>query len=1370
MMRFEGLLDKGRILRSTWFRMLGLALAWLVSSDLRAQCAYFVNAQDSACAFDTLPYQLGGTGSGVAVNWDFSSGDLFRTFQTTGLGTSTSVVTTPRSLTMVKENGVWYGFLYNNSLSLMYRLTFGNGVNTYPTDIQALNFTTSATVISSSTWARLEFIQHNGNWYAFGVTAGNVLARINFPNGLTGNTISFNSYNNTNGLALNSPQDMDLMVLNGTIYLAVVNRVNSTITIYSLGSNPTNTPVLVATHTIAGLAYLNGLSLEHQCGEIKGLVCSLTDGKVGYLHFGSSILNSPTFTQIAGASSYASPIKPYLFYQNGQWLGVIKHRSNNLELSRIFFGPSLSATPDSVLQYSQISSFLEGWAMDFVEDDGSTSAIGVNSAGSRPVYVLSFDDASGGSEGEYASAIANHAFTQAGQAIVEMDVLESNGLISRIVDTIQVLPNVSVSIDIAGVCEDNEFVFTDFSTPGGGSIVNRSWVIGSNPSVTDSSFSQVMNVPDTFQVQFSASNTFGCSVSFDTAIIVHPRPVININTDSTCRGSALLATNNSSIPFDSISSWLWLFNASDSSTEYLPSYNYTDSGLQTMQVVAWSNFGCVDTTAVTVYIKDAPIADFTLNHTCLGDQTELMSNAGSTVPYTLIWDLGDGGFSSLDTVLHVYGDTGLYTVSLIAAAINGCFDTSAQAILVKETPVAHISVLSNARCSNASIAFSGGSLNGLVTEHKWHLDGVLIGSADSIDVLIPNPGTHVVQYVANSGTWCYDTTSASIFVNRAPEFEVSVPERCMDAPVELVDQVQVFGGQSVTVSQWQVAEVGTLTGTEASFFAPQSGFRSVSHHVQTDSGCVIDTSFQVYVAKAATIGFDLGAPSYCTDVPYLTEWSHDVDTMDAIVNHWLVVDYGIEGVDTFTGLVDTFHVRFANALQVSVALQTAYGCEADTNFGAIGVASPVIEIADDTVCQFMEVSFADNYSGSNYTRTWGFGDLTISSAERPVHIYADTGSFNGVLLLTDRATGCYDLEGFIRVVMAFPRLHFDPDTTCQGSTVRFEGRLAPALDRIVTADWEIDGKSYPSTLAPILTLEQDGLLDVSLGVVTHYGCVVTESHDLFVAPLPAPVIQASPAFGTVPSELHLDVEGIGDGVAVIVLNGDSIQADQLTLSITTPEVIEIEAYVTSVYGCLNYTSKTLNFLNPLADVSVEEVSYEQLGDGRYDVMAVVANRGNEAVYGWTARLDGAPYVSIESDWRDTLMPGAVKTMHFNGILAAQEPGYFCVELDRLLPIADADLSNNTMCVSGQAGLDIVTVYPNPVVGKTVRVGIRASQCESVSLEVFNASGDLMHERIEAMPSGAVLITDMDISSFGPGIYILRAGCAGKYDTYRFTVN
>ncbi|EFP96474.1 immune inhibitor A domain-containing protein [Vibrio caribbeanicus] len=178
------------------------------------------------------------------------------------------------------------------------------------------------------------------------------------------------------------------------------------------------------------------------------------------------------------------------------------------------------------------------------------------------------------------------------------------------------------------------------------------------------------------------SNAFGI-VKISKITVPNTTPVSDFSLS--IDGLNISVTNNSSDPDGSIESYLWDFGDGNTSTEFSPTWNYSDSGTYTVSLTVVDTEGASHTSSTTVSVKApnvAPIADAKYIH--LGRWVTIWSKSkdpdGRIVD--TVWKLADGtiklgrGFTMIfpsygthEVELTVMDDDGQKTTKMITIKI-----------------------------------------------------------------------------------------------------------------------------------------------------------------------------------------------------------------------------------------------------------------------------------------------------------------------------------------------------------------------------------------------------------------------------------------------------------------------------------------------------------------------------------------------------------------------------------------------------------------------------------------------------------------------------------------------------------------------------
>jgi PKD repeat protein len=1327
-------------------------LFWVCSGlSLNAQCPEISNsASGQVCVGDTISFEVVNA-SVDSISWDFNSGDLYNEFTMSPTLANFSAVSTPRAISFVNDSGSWYGFTYNSSLSQLYRIDFLNGIDQAPTGISSVSYSTPSGVISSSTWSRIKFIQQNGIWYGFCATAGNVLARLTFSGGLDGSFVDFETFTNSNGLFLNNAQDIGLITSNDTTYLLVINRLSSMLNVYELADSATSIPVLVVGHSLAGFSGPNGFDIKYDCGEYFGIFNSLSDGKVGVFNFGSHILNTPILTEVNFSGSFANPIKSYLFKERNQWVGFVKHGVSP-SLSKIYFGDSLTGTPDSIVQFQSLNSSIAGWAFQIIEDSSRVFGFGIVS-GNKNFYRLNFNESISFPENYVAIGNqVNYSFDHPGEYIVKAVVTDSANRVFRVFDTISVAESPSGDVALLqGTCESDSFKFVFVRDTTKAQIDAYSWNLNS-ASYADSSFSVQLLNADTFDLTAQVISPTGCTFEIDTAVIVHPRPELEILSDSTCRTQTILLSNNSIIAFDSITSFRWIFDTSDTLFGVLPSYAFLDTGNQGVVIQAVSNFGCSSDTSINVYIKDGPQAAFSVSQTCLNDQTALVSNPSSSIPYSVSWDLGDGNTSALEVFTHQYADTGLYDVQLIVNGVNGCSDTSSIPVSITQQSLAQIDSLSVVRCELQTLFGIGTSLPASVSSSSfWVVDSMIVSIDDTLLFLPDSTGNFDLKYIVNSGYSCFDTISQQVQVLSKPSLNLSLDERCVGDSVLLTANPGFFESQVLSLQHWTSGSQSSNDGVFA-LSSLEIGLVDVFYSVISDKGCFADTVFNIRFYERPTISLALIEPTLCTNLEYSIEFTYDLDSLDSLSNDSLIVNYTSSNTQTFFEPYTSVSFAEDGLVQLVMGLETAKHCKVLDTIQVYVSQSPDNHIESDTTCVNSIVQFSDLYDGSNYFRLWDLGNGNLSNQIAPQATYLDTGVFDVSVQITDLTTGCFDLDSAMVKVFPSPQIQISDSAFCEDQIVDIEAVEANGVG-IRSMDWFLDGSLIARDSSVTFKMGSSGVYNLNVLGRFNHDCSSEFSQKLVVFPNPELSYDLTPMFGVPPSEVTARIKSEGDSMSITIGEQQFLDTSYAVFLVETASNLQVVLYLEDTNNCYSEAVRNLNFNDAFLDLAILN-SQSSNNDDVVEVSLVYANTGNVPIERSVIQLKiGAEHILI--DTIDGLIAPSEQRLYSFPAVRSSNKNY-CVEIDAVSVLSDFDLSSNQLCRLDEGRFDVYSFYPNPSLKLShARLEVINTNCDLLKCKLFAASGNLVSEFEREVTDQNFISFDIELDLVTAGVYFLQ---------------
>jgi gliding motility-associated-like protein len=179
------------------------------------------------------------------------------------------------------------------------------------------------------------------------------------------------------------------------------------------------------------------------------------------------------------------------------------------------------------------------------------------------------------------------------------------------------------------------------------------------------------------------------------------------------------------------------------------------------------------------------------------------------------------------------------------------------------------------------------------------------------------------------------------------------------------------------------------------------------------------------------------------------------------------------------------------------------GCRSISNRQVYIAPLPTAAFSSKNTCQIQKSMFYDQSTGNPVNWTWDFGDQQSSSQQHPQHNYALSGYYN-VKLTVKTAIGCTDSTVHKIFVYPQPKAAFTSDTVCWGDTTTFKNNSQAVDGTIDHIFWDFNDGSTSTEFNPkhILVTEKDNF-NVTLAIVTSYGCTDTITQQVRTNPLPA---------------------------------------------------------------------------------------------------------------------------------------------------------------------------------------------------------------------------------------------------------------------------
>lgn len=513
----------------------------------------------------------------------------------------------------------------------------------------------------------------------------------------------------------------------------------------------------------------------------------------------------------------------------------------------------------------------------------------------------------------------------------------------------------------------------------------------------------------------------GCQATLNTILtptIINP----SFTYSNNCVGT-INFTNTSTITNGTIISSLWTFGDNTSTQNSLNGiHTYTSPGNYLVTLTTISDNGCANSTAQYITVYPNPVASFTHNYVCLGDEVNFTSQSTTSLGYNINsweWLFGDSYSSTGEATSHLYNNTGNYNVSLIVTTANSqCRDTVSQVVTILNTPTANFSAIDV--CQGTPMSFSDQSLltnwaNNV--NYLWNFD--YQGSTSLLQNPVftyPFSGSYNVSLIVQNSTslyTCRDTITIPVNVYPNPVIDFEFEDACLADTIQftnlssgdVLNYVWGFGDNSYT----------NIVNPKKKYQFP--GIYEVFLTGVSSNFCRDTVRQTINVFPGAVVSFTEDLRRGC--VPLTINFT---DNTEANTIAWLW-NFGDGTYSTNQNVSHTYTT--VGTFDVTLQVTTAEGCVTNNVQENLIQTYPTPNAYFTYLPQFLTdtsslVYFYNSSSGGSIY-TWNFDDGTFDYVFNPVHQYPDSGLFHTVLTV-ENLYGCsdeYAVDIFVKATFGF---------------------------------------------------------------------------------------------------------------------------------------------------------------------------------------------------------------------------------------------------------------------------------------------------------------------------------------------------------------
>ena len=790
------------------------------------------------------------------------------------------------------------------------------------------------------------------------------------------------------------------------------------------------------------------------------------------------------------------------------------------------------------------------------------------------------------------SPAPSHVYGAAGVYTVRFIGTDAYGCGDTVTHNITVNPQPVASLTANDTIACSIPFTVNFTSPSAGGITNWLWDFGDSGTSSVQNPTHTYTAAGSYTVTLIVTNSNGCKDTLIKPGYINIIPPFADFTFTPKEGCAPLTVNftSTSTAIEPFFNYTWNFG--DASGNFVTTagnttHTYTTPGVYTVSLIVNTINGCKDTLIKvdSVFVGFHVTPSFTISDdtVCYHQPIQFTFNTPGATTWT--WIFGDGGVDSLQQdPLYIYGDTGTFTVSLIACN-NGCCDTLTVPLMITILPPKAQFSLSSTCANPYTVTCVNSSAGADSTVWNFHDGSPFISNTSPISHTFATRGVKAITiYAFNYATGCVDSMTILYQVTDPIARFKGVPlQGCYPLSVTFTDT-----SQDATDHLWLFGDSQTQTTPLVSVTHVYSwpGLYTVTEIITDIHGCKDTLTKPDYIHVYGPLpGFTVNKDTGCAPLSVIfTDTSH-LHTEYPIVSY--IWNFGDGEIDTVTAQTVPHTYLNPGSYTVTLTVIDSMGCTYSISFpNYIRPTLPIAAFVVDTfACPGEVITFNASSStavGGIYHWTFGDGGTLDTTINTATHTYAANGNYTVTLTLTDQ-NSC-DSSVTHNILIENPVANFSNTAilSCGNAQVTFYNLSNGTA--ITSAFWNFgNGGTSVSLDTTYNNYVNPGYYTVSLIVTNSAGCKDTLVKDsIVVVPGPIGSFDFFPKSGCRP----LEVTFVGNSPNTINYTWDFGDGNVLTTTANTVTHIyndDITAYPSLTISA--YQQGTSNLCQAFAPVT-----------------------------------------------------------------------------------------------------------------------------------------------------------------------------------------
>ncbi len=691
---------------------------------------------------------------------------------------------------------------------------------------------------------------------------------------------------------------------------------------------------------------------------------------------------------------------------------------------------------------------------------------------------------------------------------VRLIITDSVGCKDTAINQQIIYPPVLAEFITDTVCSNFPVQVTDISQSAYGNITAWNWNFGNGSgtsNVQNPNYTYPSSLNDTsYNVRLIATDILGCKDTIFHPLLVHPLPIANFKSDTSCLNFPTHFTDSSFSLGGALSLWNWNFGGTGVSTLQNPSFTFLSPGSFNTTLSVTDVNGCINSTTIPIVVDSIPEVNFTFHGNCaigLMNFTDISLSHGS-INNSWEWDFGDSYFAFAQNPIHYYTSMDTFNVILTVGNANGCHGILNKQVYV--TPPMTYDFVADTVCYGYTTHFTDSFLvqTSQIATWSWDFGDGFSSTLHNPSHLYAFAGTYNVSLTVLDTNACSETIHHYVLVNVKPIVNFTNTSVCAGDSTIFTDNT--VSAAPIISYLWNFGDGYTSTLPNPSHLYNASGNYNVKLMVVNANGCSdsITKNILVNVKQVANFSVEnvcFGFPVVITDSSF--------NALSSISSWlWKFGDGDSLFIPNPTFYLPTISHIYSTAGNYTVSLKISYNTCSDTlsknvliyNAPLAGFISPNKCVGDTTF--FTDTTLTFGYPIVNWT--WNFGDGGSSNLQNPNHVYAQAGTYAVILTVVD-SRGCSNTINKNIVVYGQPIANFTYSQTCFHDSTHFSDLSLGNGALINNWNWKYGDVSMNGTSqTPTHYYNNQGSFNVQLIVRNTRGCIDTLVQAISIDSLP----------------------------------------------------------------------------------------------------------------------------------------------------------------------------------------------------------------------------------------------------------------------------